>query len=51
MNPLLVLTFLESFATILTERAAYFYTSDQLGYTDTANLLLAGSRAAISKVT
>ena len=38
---ILVLTFLESFATILVEKAAYFYCHERLGFTDAANLWLA----------
>jgi MFS family permease len=38
---LLVITFLESFATILIERGLYFYTHERLAFTDTQNLWLA----------
>jgi len=38
---LLILTFIESFATILVERAMYFFCHDRLGFTSTTNLLLA----------
>ena len=38
---LTVLTFLESFATILVEKAAYFYCHNRLGFSDAANLSLA----------
>lgn len=38
---LLVLTFVESFATILVERAGYFYTRDRLGFSNVENLWLA----------
>lgn len=37
----LVLSFIESFATILLERAIYFYSHDRLGYTRAENLGLA----------
>lgn len=37
----LVLSFLESFATILLERAIYFFSTEQLGYSERENLLLA----------
>jgi len=37
----LVLSFLESFATILLERAIYFFSTERLGYTERENLLLA----------
>jgi len=35
------LTFLESFAAVLVQRAIYFYTKDRLGFSDAANLWLA----------
>ena len=38
---ILLLTFTESFATILLERGIYFFTHDRLGFTTTHNLLLA----------
>jgi MFS family permease len=38
---LLILTFIESFATILVERAMYFFCHDRLGFSSTTNLLLA----------
>ena len=38
---ILLLTFTESFATILLERGIYFFTHDQLGFTTSANLALA----------
>jgi predicted MFS family arabinose efflux permease len=38
---LLALTFIESFVTILVERAAYFYCQNRLGYSATDNLWLA----------
>jgi MFS family permease len=38
---LLVLSFLESFATILLERAIYFFSTNRLGYSEHENLLLA----------
>ena len=38
---LIPFTFVQSFATILLERGLYFYTEDQLGFSDTANLALA----------
>jgi predicted MFS family arabinose efflux permease len=36
-----VLSFLESFASVLLQRAAFFYTKDRLGFSDEANLWLA----------
>ena len=38
---LLVITFVESFATIMVERGLYFLTHDQLGFSDLLNLWLA----------
>ena len=38
---LIPFSFVQSFATILLERGLYFYTRDQLGFGDTANLALA----------
>ncbi len=38
---LLILTFVESLATILVERAAYFFCRERLGFSDTQNLALA----------
>jgi hypothetical protein len=37
----LTLSFLESFATILLERAVYFFSQQRLGYSETENLMLA----------
>jgi len=36
-----LITFIESFATILVERGVYFFTHDRLGFSDTQNLWLA----------
>ena len=44
---LLLLTFLESFATILVERAAYFFAHHSLGFSDRANLWLALAFGAV----
>lgn len=41
LRRLLIITFIESFATILMERALYFYTGDVLGMDETTNLWLA----------
>ena len=38
---LLLLTLLESFATVLIERGVYFYTYNRLGFTDVENLWMA----------
>jgi MFS family permease len=38
---LLLVTFIESFATVLLERGLYFFTHEQLGFGDVANLWLA----------
>jgi MFS family permease len=38
--PILILTFIESFATILIERGAYFFTEHRMAFTDVNNLLL-----------
>jgi len=41
LRSLLVLSFIESFATILIERAVYFYSSDVLGFSEVLNLWMA----------
>ena len=41
LGRLLVITFIESFATTLIERGVYFYSHDRLGFTDGENLGLA----------
>jgi hypothetical protein len=41
LGRLLVITFIESFATTLIERGVYFYSQDRLGFTDGENLGLA----------
>ncbi|WP_432797139.1 MFS transporter [Poriferisphaera sp. WC338] len=40
-NRLLIITFIESFATILLERGVYFYTKDILHFSELQNLLIA----------
>lgn len=41
LSRLLLLTFIESFATVLVERGVYFYSHDQLQFRDAGNLWLA----------
>lgn len=47
LRRMLLLTFLESFATILVERAAYFYAHHALKFSDQANLWLALAFGAV----
>jgi predicted MFS family arabinose efflux permease len=41
LKRLLLITFIESFATICVERGIYFFTNERLGFSDTDNLWLA----------